>query len=59
MDLGGRRVATLFDGVAPAGASLAHWDGHDAAGAAVSPGVYFVRLASGAVTRTRRVTVLR
>jgi glucose/arabinose dehydrogenase len=43
-DLGGRRIEELYDGVAPAGESRIHWDGHDATGAVASAGVYFARL---------------
>lgn len=51
-DLGGREVDDLYDGVAPAGESRVHWDGHTASGAVTAAGVYFARLertSSGAI----------
>ncbi|MFH1679453.1 MAG: Ig-like domain-containing protein [Candidatus Eisenbacteria bacterium] len=35
------------------------WDGTNTAGARVAPGVYFVRLATGNATETKRVTLIR
>ncbi|MFO7650397.1 MAG: C25 family cysteine peptidase [bacterium] len=43
-DLGGRRVATLYSGVRPAGVHSAEWNGRDDAGRSVAQGVYFYRL---------------
>jgi len=42
-DVAGRRVVTLFEGVLVAGGSVFTWDGRDAAGSPVAPGVYHVR----------------
>jgi hypothetical protein len=52
-DAGGRRVATVFDGVLPAGATALRWSGVTDAGRRVSSGVYFARLEypGGAITR--------
>lgn len=49
----GRRVRTLADGGVAAGTVALAWDGRDARGALLPPGLYMVRasLASGAVTR--------
>jgi hypothetical protein len=46
-DLHGRHVATLWDGVAPAGALPLVWDGRDARGVRASSGVYWVRAEIG------------
>lgn len=43
-DASGRRVRRVVDGWQPAGEGRATWDGRDAGGARVSPGIYFARL---------------
>ncbi len=55
----GKRVATLFDGSAAAGAHEAVWDGRDAAGRPAGAGVYFVELRAGARVRTSAVLLVR
>jgi YVTN family beta-propeller protein len=45
-DAAGRRVATLVDGALPAGPGAAQWNGRDASGRSVGPGVYFYRLSA-------------
>uniref|UniRef100_A0A832I3G7 T9SS type A sorting domain-containing protein n=1 Tax=Eiseniibacteriota bacterium TaxID=2212470 RepID=A0A832I3G7_UNCEI len=55
LDAAGRRVRTLADGPHAAGAHALRWDGRDAAGREVAPGVYLVRLEAGAARDTRRV----
>lgn len=40
-DLQGRRLSTLFDGMAPAGRHALQWDGRDANGTSLRGGVYF------------------
>ncbi len=57
-DVAGRRVATLFDGVAAAGAHRVTWEGRSADGAPVADGVYMARLATGTSSVTRRVVWL-
>jgi hypothetical protein len=42
-DAAGRRVGSLLDGELPAGDRVVSWDGRDAAGRPLAPGVYFVR----------------
>ena len=42
----GRRIATLVHGAFAAGRHFVTWDGRDAAGHPVEPGVYMVRIAS-------------
>jgi len=57
-DVTGRRVATLWDGVAPAGANRFAWPGRDAHGAPLAPGVYLIHAEVGAVRLAHRVVVL-
>lgn len=60
-DVRGRRVVTLRDGPLPAGGHRFSWDGRDDSGAAVAPGIYFLRLdAPGASPpTTARIVRLR
>lgn len=57
-DATGRRVRSLLNGRAAAGAQLLSWDGRDAAGHAASAGVYFLRAASGEREIARRFVVV-
>ena len=41
-----------------AGTHAVSWDGRDASGARVAAGTYFVKLAAGDVTQTRKVVYL-
>lgn len=54
-DVGGRRVTTLEERWLPGGTHAAHWDGADAAGGAVAPGVYLCRLEVDGSIQTRRL----
>ncbi len=54
LDVGGRRVATLFAGRPSPGPAR-----YGARGAALAPGLYFLRASCGARTLARRVVVLR
>lgn len=56
-DVSGRRVAQLHDGRADAGAHMTSWNLADENGARVSPGIYFVRFASGKEERSTRLVV--
>jgi hypothetical protein len=58
-DLAGRRVRTLSDGALAAGAHALVWDGRDAGGRTVAPGVYFARARAGAETAIRRLVVVQ
>jgi len=58
-DVRGQRVRTLVDGVLAAGPQARDWSGLDDAGQPVSPGVYFVRLETGAGTETRKLQLVR
>jgi len=57
LDLGGRRVAELYRGMA-GGAAEVRWGGVDARGRGVPAGVYFVRLASSREMTTLRTVLL-
>lgn len=58
-DVAGRRVRVLQDGSLTAGAHAVAWTGRDETGAAVAPGVYFLRLEAAGEVRTRKVVLLR
>jgi hypothetical protein len=53
-DMSGRRVRRL----ATIGAGSVAWDGRDESGSVVHPGIYFVRVQSGGVSRVARVVVI-
>jgi len=59
LDLAGRRVATIWDGPAPAGVTEVGWSGVDAGGRALPSGAYLGRLrtATGTVATTRLMLV--
>ncbi len=54
----GQRLATLVDGVRPAGSHTAQWDATDAAGQAVGAGVYIYRLSSEGQVQSRRMVLI-
>jgi len=58
-DAAGHLVASIADGVYPAGPTRIEWDGTDAGGRAVASGVYFCRLRAGETTRTRKMVLVR
>jgi Purple acid Phosphatase, N-terminal domain/FlgD Ig-like domain/Glycosyl hydrolases family 16 len=55
----GRRIRTLARGPYPAGVHQLVWDGIDAHGSRVRPGLYFARLQTGRQTFTRTVVLVR
>lgn len=56
----GREVATLVEGVMPAGTHVVTWDGSDEAGGRVSSGSYLYRLeAADGTSRSRVMTLLK
>ena len=57
-DVSGRRVATVFRGLAEAGAHPFTWDGRDANRARAPGGVYFYRVAADGVALARRMVML-
>jgi len=54
-DAAGRRVRTLAHARFGAGVHAIAWDGRDAAGRAVTPGLYWVRVDAGGQSVTRRL----
>jgi flagellar hook assembly protein FlgD len=55
----GRRVIDLTSGPVPPGFRNVTWDGRDASGRSVSPGVYFVRMTASGFSATRKAVMLR
>jgi len=58
-DLHGARVRTVVNERREAGAWQVRWSGHDDAGRAVAPGVYFLRFQANGVTESRRVVKMQ
>jgi hypothetical protein len=60
LDIAGRRVSRpLKDQLLPGGTHRFEWDGLDASGARVAPGVYLIRLTSGTAAAIQRIVLLR
>lgn len=59
LDLRGRRLRTLLDGVRPAGVNEVTWDGRDAAGRPLPAGVYVYRLRAAGLQYTRTATLVK
>lgn len=57
-DVLGRRVLDLVSGRQPAGSHVASWNGTDAVGRSMAPGVYFYRIIAGGVRETRRMVLV-
>lgn len=58
-DCSGRHVRSLYHGRLPVGSYKLHWNGRDSSGHQVASGVYFVRMRSAGVTRSRKIVLLR
>jgi hypothetical protein len=58
-DVSGRVVATLVDAELSCGSRRAVWNGRNALGREVSPGIYVCRLLVGDVIRTSKVVLLK
>jgi cytochrome c peroxidase len=58
-DVTGRAVATIVDGRLSPGRQEIAWDGKNAAGQEVSPGVFLYRVKAGRFSQVGRVVVLR
>jgi hypothetical protein len=59
VDVSGRVVSTLVDGVRPAGLYEVLWNGRDASGRSISSGIYFIQLLTPKGRLTERVVVLK
>ena len=60
VDVAGRRVSPLLRGeVLAPGTHRFQWDGRDASGARVAPGIYLVRVTSGSAAAVQRVVRIR
>lgn len=59
LDLSGRRLRTLGCEMSPAARFHIAWDGRDARGRPVSPGVYWLRVSSGENSTARAVVIVR
>ncbi|OPL18087.1 MAG: hypothetical protein AVO35_06170 [Candidatus Aegiribacteria sp. MLS_C] len=58
-DTAGRLVRTEDLGSSPAGQHSVSWDGRDASGAELSPGIYFIRLVSAEEEVSAKVVIMR
>ncbi|HMB71448.1 MAG TPA: peptidoglycan DD-metalloendopeptidase family protein [bacterium] len=58
-DVSGRLVRRVLDERRPAGAGSVRWNGLGAAGSPVAAGVYFYRLETDGISRTRKMAVVR
>ncbi|MGD9140689.1 MAG: FG-GAP-like repeat-containing protein [bacterium] len=58
-DVRGRLVASVLDGVFPAGSHSFTWDGKDIDGNDVTQGVYFCRFSAGDALEVRKIVALR
>jgi len=58
-DAGGRRLVALVDEEQAAGRRVVYWNGRDARGTGLSPGVYFSRLVIGEEVRTEKILFVR
>jgi hypothetical protein len=58
-DVRGRLVKRLVDSSMPAGPAQVTWDGFNDSGAAVSSGIYFLRMITGEHHHTRKMVLLR
>ena len=59
LDIGGRRVRTLFNGVMLDHLQQVSWDGRDRQGRQVASGVYFVRLGGEGIRESRKVVLMK
>jgi len=58
-DIGGRRVATLFDGALTAGPHEARWNGRNETGRPVANGVYLYELVQGGQRLSKRMILVQ
>jgi len=57
-DLQGRRMRSLADATYAAGRWSVEWDGRDAVGNRVAPGIYLYRMEAGAFRAQRKMAVM-
>jgi hypothetical protein len=57
-DIGGRRVASLVDGVQTAGPHSTRWEARSTTGGALPPGAYFARLRFAGREEVRKIVLL-
>ncbi len=58
-DVQGRLIRTLLEGAVESGAHVIPWNGRDAGGSRLAPGIYFLRLSTPVATRVRKVVIQR
>ena len=58
-DVRGARLRTIAQSRYPGGEHVVSWDGRDARGEPVAPGIYFARLTSGPTKITRKIQRIR
>jgi hypothetical protein len=58
-DISGHHVATLVNNHHEAGEFVTKWNARDHSGSKVSSGVYFLRIAAGRFTSSRKLVLLR
>jgi subtilisin family serine protease len=59
LDLKGRRIVVLHEGLQTAGSQELRWDGRDASGRQVASGIYLVRVREDGREAGRKVTLLK
>ncbi|MEN8005917.1 MAG: T9SS type A sorting domain-containing protein [Candidatus Krumholzibacteriota bacterium] len=59
VDIAGRRLATLVDGVKQAGVHQLVWHGQDDTGRQVASGMYFIRMESGGQVAIQKIAMLK
>ena len=55
----GEKVQTLVNRRETAGQKVVHWNGTNASGDMVAPGIYFYRIAAGEFTATKKMIVVQ
>ena len=55
----GQRVRTIADGSRKPGTHSVYWDGRDDSGTELASGVYFYRLETGGIEKTRKLLLIR
>jgi len=58
-DLAGRRLATVWNGPAPAGVTTVVWDGIDLSGRRLASGTYVAHLVAGGAIQTRKLALIQ